>query len=42
MMLHALVNDFLLCFLAVGMELDLIYCWDYACFESEEITQEGC
>ena len=41
MMLHALVDDFLLRLLAVGMELDLIYCRDDACFEGEELAQEG-
>jgi len=41
MMLRALVDDFLLRLLAVGMELDLIYRWDDACFEGEELAQEG-
>jgi hypothetical protein len=39
--LQALVNDFLLRLLAVGMEFDLIHCRDDACFEGEEIAQEG-
>jgi len=41
MVLQALVDDFLLRLLAVGMELDLIYCWDDARFEGKEVAQEG-
>ena len=41
MVLQALVHDFLLCLLAIWMELDLIHYWDYACFEGQKITQEG-
>lgn len=41
MVLQALVNDFLLGLLAVGMEFDLIHCGDDACFQGEEVTQEG-
>lgn len=41
MVLQALVHDFLLRLLAVWMELDLIHCWDDACFEGQEIAQEG-
>ena len=40
MVLQALVDNFLLRLLAVGMELDLIHCWDDACFEGEEVAQE--
>ena len=40
-MLQALVDDFLLRFLAVGMELDLVHYWDDACFKGEEAAQGG-